>query len=63
LFSISGLDFLKYLTERFTTYISPSSTDEKENHHQAKKQIVYTNHWFGILPLAVRSFFRNNKSR
>lgn len=61
---ISGFDLLKYLTERFTNYINISPEEKnKLDESEETGQTGYTNHWFGILPFAVKSFINKNKSR
>lgn len=59
------MDFLKYLTERFTRLISEKkSTNQKEDDPREKSsQTGYSNRWFGIVPFAVKTFFKNNKSK
>ncbi len=53
--TISGNDYVKYMTEKVVTYIDSSkeqrkAAKEKEKHEQA----VYSNRWFGVLPFAVK---------
>lgn len=58
---ISGLDFLKYMTERLATYFNIKPIDQEDANEYS--QLGYTNRWFGMIPFAIKTFFRNNKSR
>lgn len=59
---ISGLDFLKYLTERLTSQIGKKPTDKPKS-YKYNEPTGYTNQWFGIIPFAIKTFLKNNKSR
>ena len=57
---ISGLDYLKYVTEQVTTYVDLPK-EMKKKKADKKPTPYYSNHWFGILPFSLKSYFKKNK--
>ncbi len=56
---MSGHDYLKFLTEELTTLMNEPPNIKKERKLK-RKQSLSSDHWFGILPLAIRTYLRKN---
>lgn len=54
---MSGQDYLKFLTEELTHFMNEPSRMKKK---RKLKKTLSSDHWFGILPLAIRTFLRKN---
>ncbi|WP_430785300.1 YqzE family protein [Virgibacillus flavescens] len=56
---MSGNEYIKYLTGRFISYLD-SSNEERNNRKMKKKktQDVISNRWLGMLPLAIKVFWK-----
>lgn len=56
---ISGLEYLKYVTEQVTMHFDLPTEDKKKKKHLEKKpQPYYSNHWFGVIPFSIKSYFK-----
>lgn len=53
--NISGHDYLKFLTEELTAYMSEPHSIKKDR-KMKRKQISSSDRWFGVLPLAIRTY-------
>lgn len=57
-------DIVKYLTEQVVQYTNMSS-EEKEMRKLEKKsgrqQVAISHEWFGLFPLAFKTFIKRNK--
>ncbi|GGK03219.1 hypothetical protein GCM10007063_26760 [Lentibacillus kapialis] len=48
-------DYVKYLTERITSYIDTPTNEKREQKLKNKsEEPVYSNKWLGILPFAFK---------
>lgn len=61
---MSGFDLLKHLTQRLTSSLQPEEKpeDKDENVQVKEEHFQLTNRWLGILPFAIKLFFRQRKS-
>ncbi|MGY0693007.1 YqzE family protein [Virgibacillus sp. FSP13] len=58
--TISGNDFVKYMTQKVVTFMDSSPEQRKARKGKQVKQepAIYSNRWFGILPFAVKMFMK-----
>lgn len=57
---ISGLDYLKYVTEQVTTYVDLPK-EKKKKKPDKKLTPYYSNRWFGIVPFSLKTYFKKVK--
>lgn len=57
--TISGNDYVKFMTEQVVTYIDlPSEERKKRKVAQKKTPATYSNRWLGILPFAIKTIWK-----
>lgn len=52
---MSGHEYLKFLTEELTTFMNEPSRIKRG---RKQKQALSSDYWFGILPLAIKTYFK-----
>ena len=60
---MSGYDYIRYLTERMTTYLDTPRDKRDGRANRTDKQAPHQNQWLGMLPLAVKTYFHKKQSR
>lgn len=57
--SMSGNDYLKFMTEQVVAYLDLPQEERKKRKKQEKvPRPVYSSRWLGVLPFAVKTFLR-----
>ncbi|WP_373892758.1 YqzE family protein [Virgibacillus natechei] len=57
--TISGNDYVKFMTEQVVTYIDlPSEERKKRKVEQKNPPATYSNRWLGILPFALKTIWK-----
>lgn len=60
---ISVNDYTKYVTEKVVTYLDMTDEEKKKNKalkQERKNPTRLSSHWFGILPLSLKLFKKND---
>lgn len=50
--------YIKYLTEQLVMYLNKSSAEKTEQKRVKENKTIYSNHWFGLVPFAVKMVFK-----
>lgn len=59
---MSSQDLIKFLTREFVQFVdTPKSERLKRKQDKKDQRNNWSNHWFGILPMALKLFFSRNK--
>ncbi|MFD1038469.1 YqzE family protein [Virgibacillus byunsanensis] len=55
--TISGNDYVKYVTETFVSYIDlPSEEKKVRKRNKRSSSLVWSNRWLGVLPFALKYY-------
>lgn len=56
---MSVSEYIKYLTQEVIAYVDSPAKERKLRKLETKtERPFYSNHWFGIVPFAIKSFFK-----
>jgi YqzE-like protein len=59
--AIKGNDYVKFMTQQVVSYIDLPKEERKKRRTDSKAQkhhLTIGNRWFGVLPVAIRCFFK-----
>lgn len=57
---MSNHTYIKYLTEQIVTYMNKTPKERQKRKQTKKNKLTYSNHWFGLIPFAFKTMFKNN---
>ncbi|HLR66442.1 YqzE family protein [Virgibacillus alimentarius] len=61
-FTISGSDYIKYLTQQLTIYMNlPANERKKRKSDQKHDRPLYSNRWLGMVPFVLKTLLKKAK--
>lgn len=60
---LDGYDFIRYISERFTTFIHEQQRGKEQEEEKKKQSRNYSNALFGLLPFAMKYIYQNRKRK
>jgi hypothetical protein len=59
---MSSQELIKFLTREFVQYVeTPKDVRKKKKLEKKEQQGNWSNHWFGVLPTALKMIFKRNR--